>query len=566
LVGNSVDTICKGDVKTVVVRKIGSGNIFFFPSGVPFQQLNDSTFEVEPASTYTFDFFPTGSTGCVGAPLQYKVVVKPKFPVTITSSVGAGPLCLGSPMTLNATLIPGCNYTWSPDPSLTSTSGNVVVATPTVTTTYTCNVSGNGCTFQYFYTKTVISTVPTLTLNTGNVFICSGSSFNILASPSAGSGVTWSPSIGLDTIFGNSVIAQPSATTTYTATAINISGCTTTQTCTVNVSSLPTFNSSVGNDDTICVGGALNIQLSNSSLNYSILPYLSSTVYNNVTKTFNVQPTTNTVFTITGTNGTCNKSTPVSITVLGNININTPVESHRLCPGQALYQHVNQITTNNSTQYTWQPSSTVSMINPNGGEVYLAPNVTTTYTVTGSNGGCTDTAQIHIEMVGNPTFTVPFATATIVQGNSHNFVSISNGTTFHWKPSIGVSDTTIRNPVLNPTTTTVYTIHAYGQYGMCAARKNFTLNVTPIKQASIVDAVTELYPNPSTDFVTVVIDARADEELQLFDTQARLVRVIKTNGENSVEIAVDDLLDGVYYLKMMHDTSNKSIKIVKISK
>lgn len=63
----------------------------------------------------------------------------------------------------------------------------------------------------------------------------------------------WSPSTGLNASSGSSVIASPSATTTYTVTATGSNGCVNTATTTVNVyTSTPVVNPITGND-VICM-------------------------------------------------------------------------------------------------------------------------------------------------------------------------------------------------------------------------------------------------------------------------------------------------------------------------
>jgi gliding motility-associated-like protein len=52
---------------------------------------------------------------------------------------------------------------------------------------------------------------------------------------------------------------------------------------------------------------------------------------------------------------------------------------------------------------------------------------------------------------------------------------VSNGTTFTWSPTAGVSNPAIANPVLSPTTTTTYTVTA--RTGTCTNVKTFTVAV-----------------------------------------------------------------------------------------
>ncbi|MGZ4047190.1 MAG: hypothetical protein ACXVNP_12890, partial [Bacteroidia bacterium] len=65
-------------------------------------------------------------------------------PLTLTASASATQICTpGSPASLSVT--GAANYTWSPAASLVPSTGSVVVASPTITTTYTINGTNGVC-------------------------------------------------------------------------------------------------------------------------------------------------------------------------------------------------------------------------------------------------------------------------------------------------------------------------------------------------------------------------------------------------------------------------------------
>jgi len=87
--------------------------------------------------TYTVTLTDAATTGCTKT-ATVPVIVNP-LPNTSVSPTTASTYCPGTPFTLTAT---GANtYSWSPSTGLSATSGFQVVASPTVTTTYT--VTGN---------------------------------------------------------------------------------------------------------------------------------------------------------------------------------------------------------------------------------------------------------------------------------------------------------------------------------------------------------------------------------------------------------------------------------------
>ena len=74
------------------------------------------------------------------------------IPSIITN--GGGVICLGESETLSAT--GGISYTWSPSTGLNTTISSTVIASPSITTTYTVLVEGaNGCISSETITVTV---------------------------------------------------------------------------------------------------------------------------------------------------------------------------------------------------------------------------------------------------------------------------------------------------------------------------------------------------------------------------------------------------------------------------
>ena len=130
-------------------------------------------------------------------------------------------ICAGTSTTLSANLIAGATYSWEPTADLSSPTNRTSTATPPTTTNYSCTVSDvtTGC----YGTSSVLVTVnplpsTTVTPTTATLY-CSSSTTTLIAS--GANTYTWSPSTGLNTTTGNTVIATPSTTTTYTVSGSN---------------------------------------------------------------------------------------------------------------------------------------------------------------------------------------------------------------------------------------------------------------------------------------------------------------------------------------------------------
>jgi gliding motility-associated-like protein len=141
-----------------------------------------------------------------------------------------------------------------------------------------------------------------------------------------------------------------------------------------------------------------------------------------------------------------------------------------ICSGASF----NANTVSNASSFAWSPTTGVN--NPAVASPILSPTATTLYTVTASTGNCTTSKSFTATVVSAATLTLHVDTA-ICSGASFNANTISNGTSFTWSPTTGVSNAAIASPVLSPATTTQYTVTASASG--CSATKSFTVTVNP---------------------------------------------------------------------------------------
>jgi gliding motility-associated-like protein len=165
----------------------------------------------------------------------------------------------------------------------------------------------------------------------------------------------------------------------------------------------------------------------------------------------------------------CITVVPVTIGLTNNLTMTTHADT-TICPGSSF----NAGTISNAANYSWTPTAGVS--NPAIANPALSPTSTTTYTVTGTTGACSISKSFIVTVGSNVTLNV-HADTTICSGASFNANTVSNGTTFTWSPTAGVSNPAIASPVLSPTTTTTYTVTA--KTGTCTTVKTFTVTVRP---------------------------------------------------------------------------------------
>jgi hypothetical protein len=157
----------------------------------------------------------------IGGPGQMQVTFNP-----ITYPVLSPPvtICATSSTTITATpYIAGANYVWTPnDGTLSTTTGTTTVASPTANETYTCVVTDPVTTCSASATDLItVNPLPTTTVSpTAATTSCSINGTYTLTAGGANT-YSWSPSAGLSTTTGYSVVASPTVTTTYTVAGNN---------------------------------------------------------------------------------------------------------------------------------------------------------------------------------------------------------------------------------------------------------------------------------------------------------------------------------------------------------
>lgn len=233
--------------------------------------------------------------------------------------------------------------------------------------------------------------------------------------------------------------------------AINSCGSSSGQTTlAVNVSALP--NVSISPSNTIsCSGNSLTLSASGANT-YS---WSTGVIANSIS----VSPTTNVIYTVTGTDILgCTNTATQNIVVNSLPVLNISVSSSSLCSGQT--DTLNVVGANT---YTWLPGNT------NTSSLVVSPNSNQTYTAFGTDAlGCSNSSQTTISVTPTPTLAItPFF--YLCSGSA---TLIANGaTTYSWMPG-NINSNSITP---SPTVTTNYTV--VGANGTCTNSSISTVSV-----------------------------------------------------------------------------------------
>jgi uncharacterized protein YjdB/sugar lactone lactonase YvrE len=307
------------------------------------------------------------------------------------TSVGSGvSICGGTSTTLSAS--GATTYQWTPVGGLSATTGASVIATPSVTTSYTVKGFSNGCSANALVTVTVM---PTPAVNAGSdLSICIGSLTHLAAS--GATTYVWSPAASVSTTTGFTVSTSPTVTTTYTVVGTTGS-CTNSATVTVSVNALPTV--SAGPNQVICIGSGTTITATGSS-QYIWVPAIGLSATTGATVT--ASPTVTTTYTVTGGVGSCSNAATVTVSVNPLANAGTISGPNEVC------QNANiTLVSNGLHSGSWSSaSSLIGTVSATGVVTGIGPGETViTYAVTNDCGSITATYPITV----NPLPAVPSA-------------------------------------------------------------------------------------------------------------------------------------------------------------
>jgi len=397
--------------------------------------------------------------------------VMPVFTATIAAS--ANNICAGSCSTITATPTGGCLiailYNWS-----TGATTNSITVCPAVTTTYTCAVTDD-CSNQVANLSMTIIVTPAPIAGTASVTpasVCSGTPVNLSLVGSVG-GIQWqsAPVAG-----GPWTNIAGATTTTFTTAGMTANTCFRAQVSgcgapvysnivciTINPTPTVTVNSL-----TICPGQTANLTAGGAT-SYVWSAGATSTGVN----TANASPMVTTTYTVTGTTAGCTGSAIATVTV--NPGALVVVNSPTICNGQ-----IANLTATGATTYVWSAGATSTGVNT----ANASPSITTTYTVTGTTGGCTSSAIATVTVNPVPVTTVnspnvcPTFTANLVAGGA---------TTYIW--SAGATSTGVNTADASPATTTTYTVTGTSLGCSSTAVATVTINAGLIVNAGSDDTV-----------------------------------------------------------------------------
>jgi gliding motility-associated-like protein len=276
-----------------------------------------STLTAAPSSNTSYTVTGT-TTGCSSTAVG-TITVNPKPFVTVNNPT----VCAGVTTTLMAS--GAASYLWSDNSTGSALTPSVVANS----TSYTVTGTSLGCSTSAIANITV-NQIPNITVN--SPFICKGN--NAILTAVGANSYLWSTGSN-----ANSITVIPATTTSYTVTGTS-AGCSASAVSTVTITKLPVLTV---NSPAICIGQSATLNAAGGA-SYTWFP--GGTTGNSLT----VSPLTNTTYTVSDTTPGCLGSAISNITV-NSLPIVT-VNAQTICFGQSA-----TLTASGAATYEWADGS-----------------------------------------------------------------------------------------------------------------------------------------------------------------------------------------------------------------
>ncbi len=289
-------------------------------------------------------------------------------------------------------------------------------------------------------------------------------------------------------------------------------------------------------------------------------PTLSTTSNNGITGSWSAPISTSTLgtttYTFTPTSGQCASTATMSVTVT---NPDVPVlnASQPSCYGDAAVLTIASGNLNGAQQWQWFSGSC------NGTSIGVGTSITVntltnaSYFAIANGNGCTSANCAQIDVV------VPGQINTNVNQTGATLMAAATGVFYQWI-DCGNGNSAIvgaTNQTFAPTSST-------GSYavvltnGACSDTSQCVL----VDQNGINDLngiIFDVIPNPVDDQMTLLWTTSDMQDIELLDAAGRLVFTKNISGKNELNVNIEALRSGVYFVRMIGQSGTTVRQIVK---
>jgi gliding motility-associated-like protein len=269
---------------------------------------------------------------------------------------------------------------------------------------------------------------------TDDTLICFIDTLQLMATGTGN--IIWSPDYNINNQNSFNPLVSPKVTTTYSATLTETPGCFATQNVVVSVVDKVTLNA--GNDSTVCQTDSTRLNTISNGLHYLWTP--AASLNNNTLENPLAAPPVTTTYHVVASIGKCNASDNITLRVVPYPEAMAGNDTTICFPASI------QLHATGGSSYLWSP--TVFLTNANIPDPVATPTQSIRYIVAVTDVlGCPkpayDTILVQVEkLVANAG---PRDTSVVV--NQPLQLNATGGEIFLWKPSTGLNNPDIANPI-----------------------------------------------------------------------------------------------------------------------
>ncbi|MCI4667410.1 MAG: gliding motility-associated C-terminal domain-containing protein [Bacteroidia bacterium] len=403
-------SICIGES----IQLTGSGGVRY--AWQPVTDLDNDTIPnplATPITSTTYFLEVSDSSSCTGRD-SVRITVNP-LPIAVANVGGEVTKCGDQTVQLQAT--GGISYRWTPALGLDNDSISNPIASPDSSTIYTVAVTDtNGC-----------SNTDSVRVNTFYALagpdqqLCPGEISQMAAAFDGGLAVSyaWEPLNLVDTPTDPNTLFSVTQDTAFIVTVTDSSGCSDVDTMSVQVFPSPVVDA--GDDQSICIGERVDLR-GTGAVSYTWTPITGLDNPNIATPTAGpLETTTYFLAGIDTNNCVGNDSITVFINPLPEITVSTDTT---ICEGNLAF-----LTASGGQTYSWSPDQ--SLGSPNSAETTAFPDLTTTYTVVGTDSNsCQNQAEVTVNVEEAPSLTGDTSDSICVGGVAT--LSVSGAPGYLW--------------------------------------------------------------------------------------------------------------------------------------
>jgi gliding motility-associated-like protein len=421
------------------------------------------------SQTGTIQLTVTSSVGCTAQKtLIYKVSGVRNFQITLGASTFT---CNNLPVPITVTGDTSYTYVWSPLPGLDLTNAPFyVIANPSVSTTYTLNVSNGLCDTVILFDIKRAEPINVVASPDSTVTCMSVINLTATANAAANATFAWFNSDSVQIGAGSVLNTLTAGDHIFTVIATDSNGCTDSDAVTVtgNAVDVQIQMSKPGDP---CNPGPVQIIVTGSpAYTYTWTPDPTLDLTN---APFNVvaNPLTTTTYTLYVNNGVCDSTFQIIVERAAPINLSVESNNVVTClPIDTLRAFANAGVT---VTYQWFENGVVIGA---GATLQVATNGVHTYTVVATDAnGCTDSEQVSVSVQSVAIQVELSQTGDLCHpGPVQITVTGDPAFTYNWTPdpTLDLSGAPF-NVIANPTVTTTYTLQVSN--GVCDSTYHITV-------------------------------------------------------------------------------------------